>query len=71
VEIHAGAARVNIRVPQNVAARIQVQSGLSGINVDLNRFPHSGAFYLSPDYETAANRAEIHIETGVGSVDIR
>jgi hypothetical protein len=71
VEVHAGAARVEIRLPQNVAARIHVQSGLSGVDVDTARFPRSGDVYLSPGYDTAPNRAEIRVETGVGSIDIR
>jgi hypothetical protein len=54
-----------------VAARIFVKSGLSGITVDQARFNRIGENYESPDYATAANKMEINVETGVGSVDIR
>ena len=71
-EVHAGAASIKIYVPQGVAARINVKSGLSGINIDSMRFPPAGnGFYQSADYASAANRAEIYIETGVGSIDVR
>jgi hypothetical protein len=41
------------------------------MNVDRSRFPQNGNIYQSPDYATAANRLDIQVETGVGSVDIR
>ena len=70
VHVESGAAAVKIRVPQGVAASIQVKSALAGIHVDKARFPHSAAGYASTDYAGAANKVEIYVETGVGSVDI-
>jgi hypothetical protein len=71
VRIETGAAAVNVNVPANVAARIRAHGGLSSINVDSNRFSRMGDIYQSPDYETAANKVEMDIETGVGSADVR
>lgn len=71
VKIGSGAAAVNLRVPSGVAARIRVSAGLAGVTVDRNRFPRVGGVYQSPDYETALNKADVSIETGVGSVDVR
>ena len=71
VNIQSGAASVELTLPQGVAGRIQVQSGLAGINIDQNRFPATGSGYETPGYETAANKAEIHVETGVASITIR
>ena len=69
-KIESGVASVKVRVPAGLAARVRVKSGLAGINVD-GRFPKVGdGLYQSVDYDTAANRADIVIETGVGSVDI-
>jgi hypothetical protein len=69
--IRSGAASVEMRVPQGVAARIHASGGLASINVDTMRFPRLGNEYVSPDYATAANRIDIDVETGVGSVGIR
>ena len=69
--ISSGVSAVNVRVPSGVAARIRVQSGLAGVSVDRSRFPRSGGVYQSPDYDAAENKAEIHIDTGVGAVDVR
>lgn len=71
VEIRAGAASVTIRVPSGVAARIRVGGGLTGITVDQSRFPRMGDVYQSPDYDTAPNKVDVDVETGVGSIDVR
>jgi hypothetical protein len=70
VEISAGAASINIRVPEGVAARLRSRGGLSSTDVDTRRFPRQGEVYQSPDYETAVNRAEISVEMGAGSVRV-
>jgi len=72
VDIDSGAASLSIHVPTGVAARIKVKSGIASVNVDLSRFPHlDGGLYQSADYATAANRADITIDTGVGSVEVK
>lgn len=67
-EIESGAASVRVIIPENVAARIRVSSGLSEINVNPGRFPKSGDIYESPEYATAPNKVELYIQSGVGSV---
>jgi hypothetical protein len=70
VDISAGAASFNIRVPEGVAVRLRSRGGLSSTDVDTQRFPRQGEVYQSLDYETAANRAEISVEIGAGSVRV-
>lgn len=70
VRISSGAASVNLAVPPGVAARIRGSVGVGSLDVDQRRFPRSAAGYESPDFETAVNRAEIHVDSGVGSVTI-
>ena len=72
VDIDSGASSINLHIPTGVAARIRVKSGIASVNVDSNRFPlQDGGLYQSADYATAANRADITIDTGVGSVEIK
>jgi hypothetical protein len=71
VEIHSGAAATRLFVPDGVAARIRVSGGLASIQVDTNRFPYSGGEYISADFQTNPNRADLRLETGVGSVEVR
>jgi len=69
--IQGGAASVSIRIPEGVAASILARGGLAGISVDTQRFPRAGDRYQSPDYESAANRVDLHVEIGAGAVDVR
>lgn len=70
VKIESGAATVKIRVPDGVAAQIHIESGMASISVS-GRFPKAGShLYLSPDYNSAANRADITVETGMATVEI-
>ena len=71
VDIDSGAASLDIIIPQGVAARIKIDSGVAGIDVDQSRFPRSGGEYASPDYAEAARKLDIKIDTGVGSVSIK
>jgi hypothetical protein len=68
--IDAGAASVTVHIPSGVAARIRAGGGLASVNVDRNRFPRQGGVYQSPDYETASNKVDLKIETGVGSINV-
>jgi hypothetical protein len=70
VTVESGAAAVKIRVPRGVAALIVVRSTLAGVHVDRTRFPESAAGYRSADFDSAPHKAEIFVETGVGSVQI-
>jgi hypothetical protein len=71
VKAGAGAASVRFRVPEGVAVKFEFEGGLATVNVDTNRFPRVGDEYCSPDYETAANKVDIEVDAGVGSVDLR
>jgi len=72
VDIDSGASSQSLHIPTGVAARIRVKSGVASVKVDSNRFPSlEGGLYQSADYATAANRLDITIDTGVGSVEIK
>jgi hypothetical protein len=71
VHISGGASNLTLEVPQGVAARIQHRGGLSTLNVDQSRFPLvSDGVYQSPDYDTATNKADVSIETGVTTIQV-
>jgi hypothetical protein len=70
VRASAGVASVTIEVPTGVAARIRSKMALGSSQVDEARFPRTFDGYISPDFEGAANRVDITIEGGVGSVKV-
>jgi hypothetical protein len=72
LDLEAGAAAINIAIPQGVAGRIRIKEGLTSLNVDTTRFPQvDSRLYQSLDFETAANRAEVNVEAGLGSITIK
>ena len=67
-----GAASLRITVPEGVAARIEVDAGLSSVQINEGRFPKaSDDVYISPDFDRAANRLDITIDAGASHVEIR
>jgi len=71
VRVEAGAAEVVLEVPANVAAQIHGQVAIGTLAVDQRRFPmRLDGEYGSPDEGTAANRVEIEIQAGLGSVRV-
>jgi hypothetical protein len=71
LSVESGAASVVVRVPEGVAARIHTEGGLASFNINTARFPRSGNINQSPDYDTAVNKVEINIQTGVGSAEVQ
>ncbi len=71
MDVDGGAASMIISIPEGVAARIQIDSGLAAISIDHNRFPRVDDVYKSSDYETAANRVDINADFGAGSLTIQ
>jgi hypothetical protein len=69
-QISAGAASVKLIIPEGVAARIQTVMVVGSTDIDQRRFPLSGGAYVSPNYETAANKIDITFKGGVGSLQI-
>jgi hypothetical protein len=69
-KVEAGAASLDITVPQGVAARIEAEAGLASVKVDEGRFPKGNGIYQSPEYESAENKVDIRIETGMASIEI-
>lgn len=67
----AGMAALNFRIPEGVAARISLHTGISGSKIDTIRFPQAGEVYQSPDFDSAAHKVDIEIEAGMGGIEIR
>ncbi len=71
VDIRGGMGSIRIHVPEDVAARISHSSGMSDISIDPSRFPKRNGVHESPDFDSAVNRVEVRIRTGMSSVEIR
>jgi hypothetical protein len=70
-QISGGASSITLEIPPGVAARIRTRGGLSTVNVNQARFPSVGdQLYRSPDYDTAPNRIDVSIDTGITSIQV-
>jgi hypothetical protein len=70
VRAEAGLASLVIEVPQGVAARIRSRMAIGSTTVDETRFPRTMVGWVSPDYDTAANRVDIDVAGGLGSIKV-
>lgn len=68
-KIDAGAASVSVQAPDGVAVRLK-STGLLSTSVDQQRFPRSGKYYQSPDYDTAENRVNLKVAMGAGTLKL-
>jgi hypothetical protein len=69
--ITGGVGQLIVEIPREMAARIEVDRGIGGVNMS-ERFESQGAdVYESDDWETNENRVTLQIEVGIGQVTIR
>ncbi len=70
VDLEAGAARIDVSVPQGVAVRLRTKS-VGSLDIDQQRFPmRETGIYQSADYDAAGYRAEVTIEGGATSIRV-
>ncbi len=69
-DLEAGAASIDLNVPQGVGLRLRLKS-VGTLKIDEGRFvPREGRTYQSADYDTAKYRAEVNIEGGATSIRV-
>jgi len=69
--IKADLANLEVTIPDGVAARLEVDTDLTALEVDESRFPRKGDYYISPDFERAENRIELEIDCDLGRVQVK
>ena len=68
--VRSGVGNLTIRIPAGVAVRIESSAGLGGISVS-GDYTRQGDVYVSPNFETAANRIDLHATSGIGGITIQ
>jgi hypothetical protein len=71
VRISSDLANLEITVPDGVAAELIINTSLSALEVDENRFPRKGNGYISPDFESAKNRVRLKLDCSLGRVLVK
>ncbi|MBN8656807.1 MAG: hypothetical protein J0M11_13810 [Anaerolineae bacterium] len=67
VNCEVGAASLTLIVPEGVAVRAHATMGAGDFNMDRSRFPKNE----SPDFETAQNAIDLHVQGRAASVRVK
>lgn len=70
-DIHSGAGRLVLVIPDGVGAVIHTNNGLVNMHVPSDRFQKVGENYQTADYGTSANRLDLTLHVGIGEVDVQ
>jgi hypothetical protein len=71
VDIDMNVSNLEITVPEGVAAKIHTDANLSISEIDQNRFPKQGDYYISSNYDSAINRVELKILCDIGRITVK
>jgi hypothetical protein len=66
-DVSGGIGSLTLRLPSAMAARIMADSGIGQVEVQ-GDFQHQGDMYVTPGYDTAANRIALNIHAGIGKI---
>lgn len=66
----SGAGNVSVLLPNGFAARIHATTGMGKVIMDTRFSKIDKNTYQSPDYDTAAKKAEITLSSGAGNVSV-
>jgi hypothetical protein len=70
VTAETGAGNVNVTIPNGVAARIHATTGLGKVTMDPQFGLTAADTYESSGFDSAANKVEITLHSGAGSVSV-
>lgn len=70
VTARTGAGNVAVRIPSDVAARVHATTGLGKAIVNPRFAKTDSDTYQSPDFERAANKVEVTVNSGAGNVSV-
>jgi hypothetical protein len=70
-DLDLGAASLEITIPEAVSARIRASLGAADLKIDQSRFPRSGGYYQSPDFDSAVNAVDMTIDAGAASIKVK
>jgi hypothetical protein len=68
--LSGGVGDMIVNVPEGTGLRVRVSQGVGSNNVP-SSYTHTGDVYTSPGYDTAANRVDMEVTGGVGSLTVR
>lgn len=70
VNVRTAAASVQLTVPEGIGLRVRSTGAIVANNLDELGFERRGDWYISPDYEQAERRVEVHATSAVGNLHV-
>jgi hypothetical protein len=70
VRIRTGVSTVRLSLPQTTPARVRLRGALRTVEID-GEFQRDGDDYMTPGWANAANRLDILVEMGLGTLTLR
>ncbi|MDF2547961.1 MAG: hypothetical protein K0R93_2859 [Anaerosolibacter sp.] len=70
VKIDAGAANINMTIPDTVGVKVKLDGALKDSNLKELGWNNQEGVYLSPNYEDAEKKINIDMDMGAGSLDV-
>lgn len=70
VELDTAAAVVSLSIPEGIGVRVETNTALVSNNLTALGFTRDGSRFISPEYETATHRVDIHLNSAVGKLSI-
>jgi hypothetical protein len=67
--VEGGVGNTTIRIPPGVAVHIALDAGVGEVKV-LGNYRRHGDGYISPGYDSAANRVDLTASSGIGTITI-
>ena len=71
IDIDMDVSNLEITVPEGVAVKIKADINLGLFSIDKERFLQQGDYFISPDYDSAANRIDLNILCDVSRLVIK
>jgi hypothetical protein len=68
--VEGGVGNTTIRIPPGVAVRIALEAGIGKVEV-LGTYQRQGDTYISPGFDSAANRVDLTASSGIGTITIQ
>jgi hypothetical protein len=67
--VQGGVGNTTLRIPAGVAVRIALDAGVGKVEV-LGNYQRRGNSYISPNFDSAANRVDLTASSGIGTITI-
>jgi predicted membrane protein len=68
--INGGIGETVVIIPAGMAARVEATTGLGQVHV-IGNYQRQGKISISPGYDSAANRVDLIVNGGIGSITVR